>query len=197
MRSLAWAAGAAALSAGALCSPAFANAGPELRVGVLEHNTAAFNSNTGGKESGPDVSIELALASPDWLAWAGGPRPYLNATVNTAGATSYGAVGLEWQWQIGGGWSVEPGLGYAIHNGEIENPFPASDPRKIPFENENVLFGSRDLFRVSLSTTYEVAPGWGIQALYEHLSHGQILGSGRNQGIDNIGLRVAYRFGDG
>jgi lipid A 3-O-deacylase len=31
--------------------------------------------------------------------------------------------------------------------------------------------------------------------IYEHLSHGQILGNGRNQGLDTLGLRVAYRFG--
>ncbi len=30
--------------------------------------------------------------------------------------------------------------------------------------------------------------------MYEHLSHGQILGDGRNQGLDNIGLRVSYSF---
>ena len=32
--------------------------------------------------------------------------------------------------------------------------------------------------------------------MYEHLSHGQVLGNGRNQGIDNIGLRVSYTFDD-
>jgi hypothetical protein len=33
-----------------------------------------------------------------------------------------------------------------------------------------------------------------VQAVFEHLSHGQILGSGRNQGLDMAGVRVVYRF---
>jgi lipid A 3-O-deacylase len=32
--------------------------------------------------------------------------------------------------------------------------------------------------------------------MFEHLSHGQILGKGRNQGIDNVGVRVIYRLGE-
>jgi lipid A 3-O-deacylase len=35
---------------------------------------------------------------------------------------------------------------------------------------------------------------WGLQLQYDHLSHGQILGNGRNQGLDNIGVRVYWQF---
>jgi lipid A 3-O-deacylase len=31
--------------------------------------------------------------------------------------------------------------------------------------------------------------------LFQHLSHGQILGDGRNQGVDQIGIRLGYQFG--
>ena len=33
-----------------------------------------------------------------------------------------------------------------------------------------------------------------MQFYWEHMSHGQILDSGRNQGLDYVGLRFSYRF---
>ena len=33
-----------------------------------------------------------------------------------------------------------------------------------------------------------------MQGIYEHLSHGQILGEGRNQGLDEIGVRAVWKF---
>ena len=54
--------------------------------------------------------------------------------------------------------------------------------------------GSDDLFRTSLALTYDFNEDWAAQLMYEHYSHGQILGNGRNQGMDNIGIRIAYTF---
>jgi len=55
-------------------------------------------------------------------------------------------------------------------------------------------FGSRDLFR----ETFALERGFGehsaLQIYYEHASHGQILNQGRNQGLNNIGLRFVWRF---
>jgi lipid A 3-O-deacylase len=57
-----------------------------------------------------------------------------------------------------------------------------------------VLLGSRDLFRTSLALTWDLSESFAVQGIYEHLSHGQILGSGRNQGLDEIGVRAVWRF---
>ena len=57
-----------------------------------------------------------------------------------------------------------------------------------------MLLGSRDLFRSSLALTWDMSNDFALQAIYEHLSHGQVLGTGRNQGLDEIGLRAVWKF---
>ena len=76
-----------------------------------------------------------------------------------------------------------------------ESPFPQGDPRSDAFAQENIYFGSKDLFRTGLALNRDFGPNWGMQVLYEHLSHGQILGNGRNQGVDSVGVRAYWRLG--
>ena len=85
--------------------------------------------------------------------------------------------------------------GYVIHDGELESPFPQGNPRGDAFTEDHLLLGSRDLFRTTIALHYEITETWGAELIYEHLSHGQILGSRHNQGLDNIGVRVSYNFG--
>ena len=92
------------------------------------------------------------------------------------------------------GWHFEPGFGYVVHDGAVSNPFANGTPEAAAFFEENVLFGSEDLFRTSLALTWDVSPNFALQGIYEHLSHGQILGEGRNQGLDEIGVRAVWRF---
>lgn len=175
-----------------------AQAGPvdEFRLGVVQHNVCIANCDNANKEDGPNVSGEIVFNSPELLDIIWSPRPYVMASVNTAGDTSFGGAGLHWNWDFAEGWSLEPGVGYVIHDGELNFPFPQGDPRNDPISETTVFFGSRDLFRTSLSLNRDFGEKWGAQVMYEHLSHGQILGSGRNQGVDNIGVRVLYRFDD-
>ena len=167
----------------------------EARFGVTAHNTCVLYCDNSYKEDGPNLNGEIVLNSPDFLELVWSPRPYAMASVNTAGNTSFAGAGLYWNWDFAGGWSFEPGLGYVVHDGELDFPFPQGDPRGDAFTEENVLLGSRDLFRTSFALNYSFNERWGGQVLYEHLSHGQILGSGRNQGMDNLGVRVIYAFG--
>ncbi|MAP96299.1 MAG: hypothetical protein CMK07_15245 [Ponticaulis sp.] len=180
----------------ALAGIGTANAGvvEEVRAGVTAHNICVANCKNADKEDGPNVAGEIMFKSPDFLSWAFSPNPYVMASVNTAGETSFGGFGLEWQYEFGDGWAIEPGLGYVIHNGEVNNPYPNGTPEAAAFFEEHVLFGSEDLFRTSLSLSKYFSDDWGVQLMFEHLSHGQILGEGRNQGIDNLGVRVMYRF---
>lgn len=167
----------------------------EVRLGVSEH-ICVLDCDNAHKEDGPSISAELVFKSPDLLNIAGSPRPYVMASVNTAGDTSFGGAGVVWNWDFAQGWSFEPGFGYVIHDGELDFPFPQGDPRNDPISENTVFFGSRDLFRTTFALNRDITEKWGAQVTYEHLSHGQILGSGRNQGVDNVGVRVSYKIGD-
>ena len=144
----------------------------EVRVGVMQHNVCVTDCNNADKEDGPNISAELVLTSPDFLSVILAPRPYVMGSVNTSG------------------------VGYALHDGALESPFPVGDPKSDAFTSNHVLLGSHDLFRTSLAFNYAIDERWGAQVMYEHLSHGQVLGNGRNQGLDNVGLRVTYALGN-
>ena len=183
-------AGAATLFAGT------ANAGivDEVRLGVTQHNICVLDCDNADKEDGPNINSEIVFASPDFLSWALEPHPYVMASINTAGNTSFGGFGLEWLFPIGDSFAIEPGIGYVIHDGDVSNPFPQGSLQSTAYSNEHVLLGSEDLFRSSLALSWYISDNWGAQIMYEHLSHGQILGNGRNQGLDNIGVRLMWKF---
>ena len=185
-----------ALSAVGIQGAASAGIVDEVRVGVIQHNICITDCKNADKEDGPNIHGEVVFESPEFLSILASPEPYVMASVNTAGNTSFGGVGLQWDLEFADGWSIEPGLGYIIHDGATSNPFANGTPEAEAFANENVLLGSEDLFRTSLSLTRDLNAQWRLQLHYEHLSHGQILGNGRNQGMDSIGVRVGYRFGD-
>lgn len=190
------AAGLAMFGAAMMAAPA-AHAGvDQIHVGVMQHNICVINCKNADKEDGPNIEFQVSFDSPDFLNWAGSPQPYLMASVNTAGDTSFGGFGLEWRWQFADKWALEPGIGYVIHDGEIENPYANGTPEAAAFAAEHVQYGSRDLFRTSIGLTRDFEGPWEGQLFYEHLSHGQILGTGRNQGVDQIGLRFGYQFGE-
>ena len=185
----------AAFAAVSLVAPAAgADVLNSVRLGVMDHNIRVIDDKNADKESGANINGELRFNSPKFLGVIGAPHPYVMGSVNTDGNTSYGAVGLEWDWEFASGWHLEPGFGYALHDGELEAPYPDSDPRTGPFLEDHVLLGSRDLFRSSLALTLDFSETWGMQLIYEHLSHGQILGSGHNQGLDELGVRLVYNF---
>ncbi len=171
----------------------------ELRVGAIDTNICITNCDNTNQEDGFNIEAEVVFAPPKRLRYIGSPRPFLVASINTAGDTSFGGFGLVWNWDFLPGWSLEPSFGYVVHSGAIDVPLPIGPPENAEinnaFDEDNVLFGSRDLFRSTLALNRDITKRLGIQVIYEHLSHGQILGSGRNQGSDNLGGRFYYRFG--
>jgi hypothetical protein len=128
-----------------------------------------------GVEEGADVQI----------GWRGGSiartplQPYGFVAVNTAGDTSYAAVGLSAK--FGDAIYIRPGLGLAIHTGSDGN-----------FErpgNGKIEFGSRVLFEPELGIGFRVAPRITAEASWVHMSHAQLFGR-QNPGIDNFGVRL-------
>lgn len=179
----------------ALVAATPAGALESVRVGVLDHNVGVLNAKTEGREQGVNIEAQADLGRLEALRWVGRPAPYAVASINTAGDTSFAGVGLTWRVPLGANWGFEPALGYVIHNGEVSNPFPNGDARATAFSNDNLLFGSRDLFRTTLGLTRDLPGPMFGELFYNHLSHGQILGNGRNQGVDQVGVRIGYAFG--
>lgn len=188
-------AGLAAMSAALMLAPSARADVTEAHVGVMAHNICVTNCKNADKEDGPNIEMQLSFDSPSFLSWAFSPEPYVMASVSTSGDTSFGGFGVEWRWDFAEGWALEPGVGYVVHDGELENPHAPGTPAAAAFAEEHVQLGSRDLFRTSLALTRDLPGPWEVQVQFEHLSHGQILGSGRNQGIDELGIRLGYRFG--
>jgi lipid A 3-O-deacylase len=187
--------GVAAFGAALMLAPSAEAGVDEVHVGVMQHNICVTNCKNADKEDGPNVEFQVSFDSPGFLSWAASPQPYIMASVNTAGETSFGGVGLEWRWNFADNWALEPGVGIVAHNGEVDNPFANGTPEAAAFAEEHVLLGSEVLFRTSIGLTYDFEGPWEVQGFFEHLSHGQILASGRNQGLDEVGIRFGYQFG--
>jgi lipid A 3-O-deacylase len=167
-----------------------------VRFGIMGHNLEILGTGNGGKEDGVDLSGEVAFASPAILSWAAKPKVTLGGSVNTADETSFAAIGLRWDFEAAQNWNWGLGLGYAIHNGDpLDNPYaPADSTRRATFDREELALGSRDVFHLFASLEYKVSARFGVEGIYEHLSHGQILGTNRNPGMDNLGIRGVWRL---
>lgn len=189
------AAGLAAFGAALALAPTAEAGVDEVHVGIMAHNICVTDCKNAGKEEGPNLEFQVSFDSPGFLGWAGAPQPYVVASVNVAGDTSFGGAGLEWRWEFAEGWALEPGVGYIVHDGELTNPFANGTPEAAAFAAEHVQLGSRDLFRTSLGLTRDFEGPWEAELFFSHLSHGQILGEGRNQGMDQLGVRFGYQFG--
>lgn len=181
---------------GLVANTASADILSEFRVGVMQENICVLDCNNANKEPGQNINADLLFASPDVLDIIWSPKPYVMGSLNTQGDTSFGGVGLHWSFPFASKWAFEPSFGYVIHDGELASPYPDGDPRSLAFTEEHVLLGSRDLFRTTFGVHYAFNDTWGAELMYEHLSHGQFLGEGRNQGLDNLGVRVSYAFGE-
>lgn len=181
------------MAVASLIAPAHAKI-DEVRLGVVHNLRLDHGEIVDGKEEGENVEVEIVSSSPDFLNLLGSPRPYLMGSANTDVGVSFGGVGLLWRWEFADGWAFEPGFGYIVHDGEIDNPFAPGSPDAVAFEADHQLLGSRDLFRTTFALEREFGDRFAGQIYWQHMSHGQILDEGRNQGLDYVGVRFLYRF---
>jgi hypothetical protein len=167
------------IALGALClsvlAAAPAQAG-ELFGGVYVHDIKSPLTRS-NLEDGADLQ----------LGWRGERigrtplQPYVFGALNTAGETSYAAIGLSAK--FGRRLYVRPGVGIAIHNGSAGN-FQRTD---------KIAFGSRVLFEPELGLGAQVNDRVSIEASWVHMSHAQLFGR-QNPGIDNVGLRLNLKL---
>jgi hypothetical protein len=160
-----------------LAAPAHAD---EVFVGFYAHDVGT-PLNLRGLGRGNDVQIGWRGERLGALRAIGSPAPYAFAAVNTAGDMHYAAAGIGWK--IGGQVYVRPGIGIAVHTAP-------TDPRRA---DPREAFGSRILFEPELAIGAALGERVSVEASWVHMSHATLL-AGHNPGIDNIGMRLNYRF---
>jgi hypothetical protein len=165
----------AAATAGA--EPAYAD---EVFGGVLVHDVKTGLTKS-GFEPGVDFQLGWRGDRIQALRVIGAPAPHVFGSLNSAGATHYGAAGISWK--IGRRFYARPGVGLAVHDG----------PGEVVPGDGRIDFGSRILFQLEFGAGYQLSERTSVEATIVHLSHAQLF-SPQNPGLDNIGLRLNHRF---
>jgi len=160
--------------------PAAAQA-DEIFGGVHVHDVKT-PLDEAGLESGIDLSLGYR-ADVIGRVWKFKLQPYVFGAVNSAGNTSYAAVGLSARFPLGKHVYFRPGIGIAIHNGSAGKFY----------RTDKVAFGSRVLAEPEVALGTDISKRVSVEASWVHMSHGQLFG-GENPGIDNLGMRVNVRF---
>ncbi|HUD51596.1 acyloxyacyl hydrolase [Parvibaculum sp.] len=154
----------------------------ELRVGVYDHASDAFGSSH--ETNNPDINAEALFASPDWLSWAGAPRPMIGANLNTGGGTSIAYAGLAWDYYFTDAIFVEGTFGGAIHNGETSgNNGP---------DRDRMNYGCRAMFHESASLGYNFDGHSSLMLTIDHMSNASLCDE--NPGLTDIGVRYGFKF---
>ncbi|WP_336987414.1 acyloxyacyl hydrolase [Altererythrobacter aquiaggeris] len=167
----------AALTIG-LASPAAAQ---EAFVGVYVHEVATpftFAVNEGGA----DIQAGYRFAPVADLSFIGKPQPYVLASLNTAGDTSFAGGGLSWRISVAERVYLRPGIGLIVHDGP--------DERFDPVSGKRTDLGSRVLFEPEIAIGARVSEHVSVEASWVHISHARLFNSQQNPGIDIMGLRV-------
>lgn len=170
----------AGLLALAVSLPAAAD---EVFVGAYGHGIKTpFCLETG--EQGIDVQAGYRFAPLEALSALGRPVPYVLASVNTRGDTSFVGAGLSWT--IGKGpLFVRPGIGLVVRTGP--------DRRLDPRGRWRTDLGSRVLFEPEIAIGYRLNQRIAVEASWVHVSHAQLF-SEQNPGLDMMGVRLSYRM---
>lgn len=191
------------LGLASLCYSGVAHA-DEIRLGVTVHDSEWFDDlifkGRHGKEQSLSIIGEYVFESPQWLEWAWQPKPFVGGSLNLGGKTSFGGAGLLWRKGLFENTYGEIAFGLVVHDGTVRVPSPLlaqtiEEVRELQRrKNTEIEFGSRALFRTGFTFGYVINKDWAGELVYEHLSHGQILGGPENSGTNNLGVRFARRF---
>ena len=156
-----------------------------LKAGEVFGGAHVHDVKTGITASGFEDGVDLQLG---WrgerlraLSAIGAPSPHAYVSVSTAGETNFAAAGLSWK--IGRTLYLRPGVGLAVHDG----------PSRYEPGKDRIVFGSRILFAPEIGIGISLSEQVSLEASWVHLSHAQLL-SRNNPGMDNIGMRLNYRF---
>jgi hypothetical protein len=178
----------------------------EILVGVFAHDVTFIGDVIGvgsaGREGGEDLHIGLRSDHIEALSLIGRPQAHGLLSVNSDGTSNFVAAGLSWPIALPGQFYVRPGLGLAYTDGEAGLPAvnapeltPPEIQRRLKLYRSRIDFGSHLLFQPELSIGRVLSPRWSAELTYLHLSNGQVFAHGKNQGLDDAGLRLIYKLG--
>lgn len=180
----------AALSAGP-------TVGGELFAGVYDHGL----STPPGLEHGADLVFGYRTAPVERLTWLAKPSVGVFVSANSSVPTDSVAVNLNWPLTFFGRFYVRPAFGLAYTTGQANIGDPGDTAasagaraRRLHLSQTRIDFGSHVLFEEEVAVGYRLDRHWAVELSYMHLSNGEILHRGVNQGLDDAGLRVAYQF---
>ena len=174
------------LVSAAAASPALAQADAgrrpgdrsEVFVGVYAHDIES-PLNLRGYGEGVDIQLGFRGGRIRSLSAIGAPSPHVFAALNTAGDVHYAAAGVSWK--FGRKVYVRPGIGLAVHSAPSFERNPARS------------LGSRIVFEPEVAVGVQASDRVSLEASLVHLSHATLFDE-HNPGMDNLGLRLNYRF---
>lgn len=132
-------------------------------------------------ERGQDIQAGIRSAPIKGLSAIGSPQAYLHAQVSIDGQTNMAAAGLSWK--IGDTLYLRPGIGLAIHDGQI--------PRAVGMQRVDL--GSRILFEPEISAGVKLGNRTAVELSWVHISHATLF-SGQNPGLEFIGARLVWKL---
>ncbi len=167
----------------ALVAAAPARAGDVL-VGVLAHNADLGITVCCAEGGTADVQVGYRTLAIPWLHW-GDFRAHVIGEANLSGGVDFAAAGLSYRVHLGRDFYIAPGIGGAVQDG---------DTQQYQVRPDRLSLGSRLLFEPELTAGWHATDRMSVEFIYDHLSHGQLAGA-QNPGVDNIGVRLAWRLG--
>lgn len=202
-RTLAVAAAIGVVTLGGLAGPAGA---AELLVGAYAHDVAflgaAIGSGAANREKGGDIELGIRSDRIEALHVIGAPQAHAFVSVNTDGTSDFVAAGLSWPIKLTDRFYLRPGLGLAYTDGKAGLPAvnapgltPAEIQRRLTLFQTRIDFGSRMLFEPELAIGAHLGGPWSAELSWVHISNGEVFHHGKNQGLDDAGVRVIYALG--
>lgn len=197
-----WAAAAAVAVLG-FAGPAGA---AELMLGAYAHDAAfiggVLGTGSADRETGADIEVGVRSDRIGALWWLGKPQAHAFVSVNTDGTSNFVAAGLSWPIRINDTFYVRPGLGLAYTDGEAGLPpvnapglTPAEVQRRLALYQTRIDFGSKMLFEPEIAIGAHLGGRWSAELSWVHISNGEVFHHGKNQGLDDAGVRVIYALG--
>ena len=192
----------AGLAAAALAAPA---AAPEWYVGLYAHDITVVGETLGlgaaGREEGAGIHLGYRSAPFDSLGWLGRPQAHAFVSINSNNTSNFVSLGLDWKIPLSERFYLRPGFGLAYTDGAAGLPpvnapglTPQEQARRLALYRSRIDFGSKLLFNPQLALGFRFNDQVATEFSYTHLSNGQIFHTGKNQGLDDAGIRLVYSY---